>query len=217
MSVSQHSSDDIEATEDDASIVARAAEGDSGAFDTLVRRHSSRLLRMTFALVGNQQDAEDLMQEAFAKAYFKIQSFSGRSSFFTWLYRITVNQSISNRRKRRLESTHQGLYLDDAPAPTAEEPSAEAVLETHEEVTRVRRAIAQLDDDRRTVLVLRDIEGLDYKEIAEVLEIPRGTVRSRLHRARSDLHAILEKTSPCDASTDRPALPFSPRTTQGES
>lgn len=219
MSVSHHRPDEVEpgsSGEEESSIIARVAGGDREAFDTLVRRHSPRLLRMTFALVGNQQDAEDLMQEAFAKAFFKIQSFSGRSSFFTWLYRITVNQSISNRRKRRLESTHQSVAWDDAPPPTDAQATADTALQTAEEIERVRCAIAALEEDRRIVLVLRDIEGLDYAEIAEVLAIPKGTVRSRLHRARGDLQTLLDKRPSEIAPTSQPTRQHPPAR-EGES
>jgi len=219
VSVSHHKPAEVEpapAGEEESSLIARVVSGEREAFDTLVRRHSPRLLRMTYALVGNQQDAEDLMQEAFAKAYFKIQSFSGRSSFFTWLYRITVNQSISNRRKRRLESTHHSVAWEDAPPPADEQATADAALQTDEEIARVREAIAALEEDRRTVLVLRDLEGLDYAEIAEVLAIPKGTVRSRLHRARGDLQSLLAKKHPDTASTPPPTCPRPPAT-EGES
>ncbi|QEG39434.1 RNA polymerase sigma factor [Roseimaritima ulvae] len=171
---------------DDQQMIERALLGDVEAFDQLVGCYAPRLLRMAYALVGNREDAEDLAQEALSKAYFKLDSFAGRSSFFTWLYRITVNLSISKRRKRRLESTHHAVTLDDAPPPATEQ-TADQTLDTQEQIDRMRAAIEQLEEDRRTVLVLRDIEGLDYSEIANVLDIPKGTVRSRLHRARGDL------------------------------
>ncbi|WP_153556498.1 RNA polymerase sigma factor [Roseimaritima sediminicola] len=180
-----------EASQDQA-VIDRTLRGEAEAFDELVRSYAPRLVRMAYALVGNREDAEDLAQEAFSKAYFKLDSFAGRSSFFTWLYRITVNLSISKRRKRRLETTHQAVALDDAPPP-ATDSTADGAVDTQEQIAQLRQAIDQLEGDRRAVLVLRDLEGLDYDQIAKVLEIPKGTVRSRLHRARSDLKQLMQR------------------------
>ena len=173
-------------------MIERALHGEAAAFDDLVQCHAPRLLRMAYALVGNREDAEDLAQEAFSQAYFKLDSFAGRSSFFTWLYRITVNLSISKRRKRRLETTHRSVTLDDAPPPATSQ-TADQVLDTQEQLERMRQAIDRLEADRRTVLILRDVEGLDYSEIADLLEIPKGTVRSRLHRARGELRESMHR------------------------
>ncbi len=193
---------------DDQQMIERALLGDAEAFDQLVVCYAPRLLRMAYVLVGNREDAEDLAQEALSKAYFKLDSFAGRSSFFTWLYRITVNLSISKRRKRRLESTHRSVALDDAPPPATEQ-TADQTLDTQEQLDRMRAAIEQLEEDRRTVLVLRDIEGLDYSEIAGVLDIPKGTVRSRLHRARSDLRERMQRDSGSPPQTSpSPARPI---------
>ncbi len=179
----------------DVQRIERVLQGDSDAFDELVQQYAPRLVRMAYALVGNREDAEDLAQEALAKAYFKLDSFAGRSSFFTWLYRITVNLSISKRRKRRIESTHHAVALDDAPPPITEQQGVDRI-ETEEQLDRLRLAITQLEEDRRSVLVLRDVEGMDYGEIAEILNIPKGTVRSRLHRARGDLKDIMSISPP---------------------
>lgn len=158
------------------------------AFDALVARHAQRLLRMVRNLTGTLEDAEDVTQEALAAAYFKLDSFAGRSSFFTWLYRIALNKAISRRRARRLESTHASCPLDDA---AADAPGGEEVLLRGEQIQRLREAIARLEPDRRSVLVLRDVDGRGYDEIGEILNIPKGTVRSRLHRARCDLRHLL--------------------------
>lgn len=196
----------------DQQMIERALLGDAEAFDQLVACYAPRLLRMAYALVGNREDAEDLAQEALSKAYFKLDSFAGRSSFFTWLYRITVNLSISKRRKRRLESTHRSVALDDAPPPATQQ-TADQTLDTQEQLDRMRAAIEQLEEDRRTVLVLRDIEGLDYSQIAGVLDIPKGTVRSRLHRARSDLRERMQRddglpTEPTNSPPPSTPLPL---------
>lgn len=175
----------------DQQLIDRTISGDQEAFDCLVSRHAGRLLTMIRHLVGNREDAEDLMQETFAKAYFKLDTFAGKSAFFTWLYRIAFNLSVSKRRKRRIESTHQRTSIDVAPTPVDAGPTVGQRLEGAEQAERLRQAIDQLDEDRRMVLVLRDMDGLDYGEIADLLSIPKGTVRSRLHRARSDLKEII--------------------------
>lgn len=200
MSVQSFSSDESfsrdRSTVDDGELIRLAREGEAAAFDMLVRRHADRLLRMVRNLTGTPEDAEDVTQETLAAAYFKLDSFAGRSSFFTWLYRIALNKSISRRRKRRIETTHTGQPLNDAAVATegTDRAAAEGLerIVRDEQIERLRAAISQLDPERQKVLVLRDVDGRDYGEIAEILEIPKGTVRSRLHRARCDLRHLLE-------------------------
>lgn len=180
---------------DDGELIRRAREGEVDAFDTLVGRHAHRLLRMVRNLTGTIEDAEDVTQEAFAAAYFKLDSFAGRSSFFTWLYRIALNKAISRRRQRRLETTHASRPLADSAGDVA---GGAEVLLRDEQIERLREVIARLEPDRRSVLVLRDVDGRGYDEIAEILNLPKGTVRSRLHRARCDLRHLLD----ADESSD---------------
>lgn len=195
MSVQSSSSDDPAAQPaddgDDGRLIEQAKAGDATAFDALVRRHADRLLRMVRSLTPTREDAEDVTQETLAAAYFKLDTFAGRSTFFTWLYRIALNKAISKRRLRRLETTHSGRHLDEAPTPA--DPAAPAIsrVEQAEQIEQLRNAIRQLEEDRQKVLVLRDVDGRDYGEIADILNIPVGTVRSRLHRARCDLKQIL--------------------------
>jgi RNA polymerase sigma-70 factor (ECF subfamily) len=190
-SSSSHDAGTNAPVDEDGRLIELARAGDGTAFDTLVQKHAERLLRMVRTLTPSREDAEDVTQETFAAAYFKLDSFAGRSSFFTWLYRIALNKAISKRRLRRLETTHQGRQLEDAPAAATDQPRAVDQLERDEELDRLRDAIRQLESDRQKVLVLRDVDGRDYGEIAEILNIPVGTVRSRLHRARCDLKQIL--------------------------
>ncbi|WP_218934223.1 RNA polymerase sigma factor [Rosistilla ulvae] len=182
----------------DDALITRALAGESTAYDSLVRRHAGRLLTMIRAQVGNRDDAEDLMQETLAQAYFKLNTFAGKSSFFTWMYRIAFNLTITKRRKRRLESTHTRTNIETAPPPEDPALAADQRLANAEQIARLRSAIERLETGRRTVLVLRDIDGLDYGEIAEILAIPKGTVRSRLHRARLDLRDLLSRDQPID-------------------
>lgn len=205
MSVQSFSSDESfsrdRSTVDDGELIRLAREGESAAFDALVRRHADRLLRMVRNLTGTLEDAEDVTQETLAAAYFKLDSFAGRSSFFTWLYRIALNKSISRRRKRRIETTHRGQPLCDAAATDGSDEKHNQSLDRmvqDEQLERLRTAISQLDPERQKVLVLRDVDARDYGEIAEILNIPKGTVRSRLHRARCDLRRLLEADQAAD-------------------
>jgi len=180
-------------------LVAQAQRGDAAAFGRLVERHQDALFNGICRMVGRREDAEDLAQEAFVKAFRAIGRFEGRSSFFTWLYSIAHNLVISHRRKtgsaRRLRPLSLQHGSDDEepgidPRDSADGPDTLAErLETRE---RVERAIAELHDDYRAVIVMRDIQGLDYQAMAEVLQCPQGTVKSRLHRARLALRDRLK-------------------------
>jgi RNA polymerase sigma-70 factor, ECF subfamily len=174
--------------ESDTSLVEKAKQGDRAAIDRLVAKHWPRLLNMVYHLVGHREDAEDLAQETFAKALQRLDSFQGRSQFFTWLYRIATNLAISQRRRRRVETVRprEGLDLDQQRSGDAEVAPVNRLADA-EQIDRLRASIARLDPERRAVLVLRDVDGLDYEQIAEILQIPAGTVRSRLHRARLDV------------------------------
>ncbi|QDV13700.1 ECF RNA polymerase sigma factor SigE [Rosistilla oblonga] len=199
MNVQNHSKPADEAVEaSDDALIGRALAGEPAAYDSLVRRHAGRLLTMIRAQVGNRDDAEDLMQETLAQAYFKLDTFAGKSSFFTWMYRIAFNLTITKRRKRRLESTHTRTNIETAPTPEDPAVAVDQRMADAEQIARLRSAIERLEPNRRTVLVLRDIDGLDYGEIAEILAIPKGTVRSRLHRARLDLRDLLSRDETID-------------------
>ncbi len=172
---------------DDHELIAGTLRGDSVAFDGLVRKYQDRLLSAVIHVSGSWVEAEDVVQEAFVQAYLKLPSFAGGSSFYTWLYRIALNGAISRRRKRRggagVEHTRD-LAANEPADPT--EPPADRLLR-RERAVQVRRALAELPDEFRVVLVLREMEGCDYDTIAKILELPIGTVRSRLHRARLQL------------------------------
>ena len=172
---------------DDNELIHATLRGDSVAFDGLVRRYQDRLLSAVIHVSGSRVEAEDVVQEAFVQAYLKLTSFAGGSSFYTWLYRIALNGAISRRRKRRggasIEQTRD--LAGNEPADTTE-PPPDRVLR-HERAAQVRRAMSALPDEFRVVLVLREMEGCDYDTIAQILELPIGTVRSRLHRARLQL------------------------------
>lgn len=173
----------------DQELVGQVVEGDGTAFATIVLRHQDRLYNTVYRLVGSAEDARDLVQDTFIKAYENLSSFRGGSSLYTWLFRIAVNTSLSHRRKRKwVQLGSPGGDDGDAnPGANLEDPASPDPAEglvTAETERMVQEAISSLDDEHRTVVVLRDIQHCDYHEIAEILEVPTGTVKSRLHRAR---------------------------------
>ncbi|MGC9454584.1 MAG: sigma-70 family RNA polymerase sigma factor [Phycisphaerae bacterium] len=187
---------------EDASLVQRCRSGDLRGFEALVAKYQHRLYNALYRMTGRSDDAEEIAQDAFLKALEKLDSFGGRSSFYTWLYRIAVNLTIS-RRRRQGRIRFQPLTVGDedfdrsqAAALSARKhqngnPGPAAAAESAETARLVTDALERLDDEYRIVVVLRDIEGMDYAQIAEVLELPAGTVKSRLHRGRSMLREML--------------------------
>ena len=182
------------AVDPDGAAVDDARAGDVGAFEVLVVRYQARLVNYAAALTGDSGGAEDVAQEAFVRAWRGLGRFRGESSFKTWLYRIATNVARTHRERRGRQAQVVSRSLDDqAEALTAEEvPAAAADVETSL-VTReaIDRALAVLPEELRLALVLRDVEGLDYKEIASVTAAPIGTVESRIFRARRRLRTLL--------------------------
>ena len=171
----------------DADCIARARGGDRAAFDTLVVRYQDRLFNTLTRLMGSADDALDIAQDAFVQAYTKLDTFQQNSAFYTWLYRIAFNLAMSHARKRRpvnLMSTDDTTRTIE-PASTDDGPADQ--LQQSERAALVHQAIGQLPDEHRQVVVLRELEGFDYQQIADILDIPVGTVRSRLFRARTQL------------------------------
>jgi RNA polymerase sigma-70 factor (ECF subfamily) len=169
---------------DDIELLRRAGAGDSEAFHALVDRHAQRLYRLAVSLIGNAADAEDVLQETFIGAFRGLRSFEGRASVKTWLTRILVRQVAQWRRdqgRRKFERVGDLI--------AAASPSAESGLD-------VREAMELLSPQHREVLVLREFERMSYEEIAEAIDVPRGTVESRLHRARSELREKLKAYLP---------------------
>jgi RNA polymerase sigma-70 factor (ECF subfamily) len=158
------------------------------------------LYNTVFHVVGHAEDARDIVQEAFVQAFLKLESFRQHSAFYTWLYRITFNITVSQRRRHRPTVSLDGVKEAANVEPLDDENSPIEVLEQRERCSQVREAIAQLDDEFRAVLVLREIDGCCYENIAEVLDLPIGTVRSRLHRARLQLREKLTKNGKLVAS-----------------
>lgn len=185
---------------DDAALLTRLRAGEGRAFEELVRTNGPRMLAVARRFFTTDEDAADAVQDAFLSAFKALPSFEGGSALGTWLHRITVNASLMRlrARRRRPEIPIDDLlprYRDDGhridPLP-ASHPTDESDLERRELLARVRVKIDLLPDDYRTVLVLRDIEGLDTEAAAEALEITPGAVKTRLHRARQALRTLLE-------------------------
>jgi len=184
---------------EDLKCVAAVKGGRPDAFGDVVKRYQDRIFNTIYRLLGDYQEAGDLTQQAFLKAYLSLNQFRGGSTFYTWLYRIGVNTALDERKRRSrtpqvLSETFIMSPDEDArrlDGSAASDDPGEMVL-SRERETAVAQAIASLDDVHRTVLVLRDIEGLDYEEIAQVAACPRGTVKSRLHRARLMLREKLK-------------------------
>jgi len=185
-----------QAHEADDDLVAKAQRGDAAAFGELVNRHQDAVFNGICRMVGQREDAEDLAQEVFVKAFRSIARFEGRSSFYTWVYSIAVNVVISHRRKlgaRRHQSTFSLDGGDGRPLDVADQTATPDVASQHHELgERIEQAIGQLDDEHRDIVVLRDIEGFDYETIGDMLGCPQGTVKSRLHRARLALREMLK-------------------------
>ena len=183
---------------EDAQLVARCQRGDTDAFGELVAKYQTKVYSTIYNLVRNEQDAWDLAQETFLKAWRNLAQFRGDASFFTWIYRIATNVTLDSLRRKQIAS---GVEFDDSVA-TAEvdagastaphgEPLPHQRLQNREIQARIESALAQLSAEHRAVVVLREIEGLSYEEIAEAANCSVGTVMSRLFYARKKLQILL--------------------------
>ena len=185
----------------------RARNGDREAFGRLVRRHQRRVYAAALHILGNHSDADDATQETFVKAFRALATFDGRSDFFTWLYRITVNTALNTLRggkrgtalseKSGAEAAHIG-GRPEALGQQGSDPAQKA--QQSAEVQRVLEAIAELSPSLRVTLVLATVEDLPHKQIAEILEIPEGTVAWRVNEARRLLRQRLSATEPLSAA-----------------
>lgn len=176
---------------DDLSLVAACRDGRTEAFSLLVQRYQGRLFPTIARLVGSPEDAEDILQDAFVRAFEKLDQFQGESSFYTWIYRIAVNLALSGHRRRRVRTVaairRRALLRGPHPVDESAEADPSVPLERAERERLVRAALDQLGPEHRAVVLLKDFDGRRYEEISEILGIPVGTVRSRLHRARCEL------------------------------
>ena len=182
--------------DDDAGFVARCRRGDTDAFAVLVRRHQKKMLNVAFRMIGDYDEACDVVQEAFLSAYRAIGKFRGDARFSTWLCGIVLNHSRSHMTQKAARFRREAGSLDDPVKskddsflnePRSQEESIVERLEKRELEAKVQKCIGFLDGEQREVLVLRDIQGFSYEEIGVMLKLPDGTVKSRLFRARNAL------------------------------
>jgi RNA polymerase sigma-70 factor (ECF subfamily) len=160
----------------------------------LVRRYQDRLYNVVYRFLDSAEDAQDVVQESFLSAYQALDGFKGGSRFFTWLYRIAINHAIDLKRKRKV-ILHMDVYRDEALQPPDESTLArpDENLARQEDCQLLQQGLNRLSPEHRIVLVLKDLEGMKYEDMAEVLGVPIGTIRSRLHRARLELRQNLKK------------------------
>ncbi len=189
---------------EEAALIRRCQKGEMAAMEQLIIKYQGRIYNVILKICGNRDDAVELAQDAFVKALEKIDDFKGQSGFYTWLFRIAVNLTLNYCKRRNrvafqsLDEEESGqflqakarlkLLLEDQASPDPVE-----IAQNNELCELVYRALAKLEDSQRAVVVLRDIEGMDYATMAEMLGIELGTVKSRLNRARNNLREILEE------------------------
>lgn len=183
--------------EDDETLVARTQKGDSAAFDVLIGRYKERLYATVYHMTANHEDANDLVQETFIKAFKSIDSFRGHSSFYTWVYRIAVNRTINFLKRRKNRNQYS---LDDLDSSIQTDPD---LLEMMSHVTprrevglnelqeKLNEALQKLSESHRAVVTMHDIQGMTHADIAKVLKCSEGTVRSRLFYARQQMQGLL--------------------------
>lgn len=193
--------DPVLSSERERRLIERARRGDQGALGDLLAAYHKRVYHVCLRMVSNEDDAAELTQDVLLRAMQHINGFKGDSRFSTWLIRIAMNQSVSHLRRRKVRTTvsldhiHNG---DDQAAPlktfiaSDREPSAEQSVEIEEQVERLTRALGTLDVSLRSVIVLRDLQGMDYQGMAETLSVPVGTIKSRLFRARLALQQAMD-------------------------
>jgi RNA polymerase sigma-70 factor (ECF subfamily) len=173
----------------DEELVHRFVGGERGAFDVLVARHERRVYNLSYRMLGRRDDALDATQETFLACYRKLGGFRGQAAFTTWLHRVALNICYDAlRRRSREETTREDEEVEPAPVADPADASAAAV--------DVRRALLEVPEDFRAVLILHDVQGFLYEEIAEAIGVPVGTVKSRLHRGRVALARALRGERP---------------------
>ena len=202
----------------DRELVEKAKKGDQGAFEQLVLYNQNRVYSLALRLLGDREEAADLAQEAFVKAWQGLSSFQGESSFSTWVYRLTTNVCIDHlRKKKRREAVEPAVSLDDEDSGWAEpadwEGDPQKQLERSERGKALARALERLPEWQRRALVLRELSGLSYQEIGEALDIDLGTVKSRIARARLNLRKILLEDG--NFFEHRPSKPLNDKNERG--
>lgn len=182
---------------EDTELVALAQKGNINSFNKLVDKYHSRIYSLTYQMTSNREDAEDLTQEIFIKAFEALPRFKGRSSFYTWLYRIGINKTINYRKKRNrnrpisIDALDQDITYDEVYAELDSKDSPLRHIGLNELQVKLNEAMQKLSLKHRTVVVMHDIEGIPHDEIAKIVGVSVGTIRSRLFYARRQLQADL--------------------------
>lgn len=184
----------------DAKLVRRFKQGDREAYAEIVRRYQHRVYTMCVRWVGDRQVAEEVAQDVFLALFKALADFRGDAQLSTWIYRVVSNHCKNRKmyRFRRKVSQHESIHArpeEEGPHRELPDPNQHTDARTHraEAERLVQQALAELDDSARRIIVLRDVEDLSYEEISEILDLPRGTVKSRLHRARARLARVLAR------------------------
>jgi RNA polymerase sigma-70 factor (ECF subfamily) len=180
--------------EEEMVLIATIQAGQSAKFEILVENYQRRIYATLLAMLGNRQDAEDITQDTFITAFRKIKQYEQRSSFYTWLHRIAFNLAIDLQRKqkRTTKKCVGDQLLETQESSESQASTPDAITIAKETGQLVQLAMSRLEPERRNIIALRDLQGLDYSDIAAMLDLPLGTVRSRLHRARLELKDIME-------------------------
>jgi len=188
----------------DTELVEQARRGSRNAFQMLVEQYQSRAYRLAFNVLRRREDAEDVVQESFVKAYLSLPNFKGESAFYTWFYRIVYNMSVDLKRKtaRRggapaeldekllnIQETNASILIGHVEGP-------QSSILRKEQAGRIQTALAELSDEHRAVIHLRELDGLSYEEISDILSVSKGTIMSRLHYARKKLQSALRDLVP---------------------
>ncbi len=174
----------------DAECVRKLQRGETDAFEILIRRHQKTIFNLVYRMLGDYDEAAEISQETFLSAYRAIGNFRGESNFSTWLYRIALNHATT-RRKSLNTRQQRNVALENAEPAIDSHPGPAESMEKKEIRQRVQQALNRLEPEDATVILLRDLQDVPYDEVARVLEIPIGTVKSRLHRARQALRSEL--------------------------
>ena len=179
---------------DERELIIRAGRGDAYAFEQLMAAHENRMYAVALRMCGNREDAQDCLQEAMIRVFRAISGFKGQSSFSTWVYRITMNSCLDELRRRKSRAAVSlDSMLESGFAPSDESDTPEESSLRSEQKRALEKAIAQLPEDMRAAIVLRDIQGCSYDEIARALDANVGTIKSRISRGREKLRAVLSE------------------------
>ena len=178
--------------DDDGSLIRAAQNGDVEAFAEIVRRYERRLRLVLLRVLGDERDVEEATQDAFVQAWRNLDRYRGEAAVFTWLYRIGVNEALARRRRKRLETVDLETSESESARYVRRDTQPEASAESADVRTQVMAALRTLPEDHREAVVLRDIAGLSNEEVAEALGLSLAAAKSRIHRGRLQLRALLE-------------------------